>query len=47
VTAGGRAVGSVDDLHAALDEVAEGASLRLGLVRGDAEREVDVVPTQG
>ena len=46
VTAGGRAVGSVDDLHAALDGIADGAALRLGLVRGDAEREVDVVPTQ-
>jgi S1-C subfamily serine protease len=46
VTAAGRPVGSVDDLYAALDALAEGAALRLGLVRGEAERAVDVVPTE-
>jgi serine protease Do len=47
VTAGGRPVGSVDDLYAALDGLADGAALTLGLVRGEAERDVDVVPAQG
>jgi S1-C subfamily serine protease len=47
VTAGGRPVGSVDDLYAALDGLADGAGLTLGLVRGEAERVVDVVPAQG
>ena len=46
VTAGGRPVGSVDDLYAALDGLADGAPLALGLVRGEAEREVDVVPVE-
>jgi S1-C subfamily serine protease len=46
VTAAGRPVGSVDDLYAALDGLAEGAPLALGLVRGEAEREIDVVPAQ-
>ncbi|HEY2789368.1 MAG TPA: S1C family serine protease [Gaiellales bacterium] len=46
VTAGGRPVGSVDDLYAALDGLAEGAPLALGLVRGEAEREVELVPVQ-
>jgi len=46
VTAGGRPVGSVDDLYAALDGLAEGAPLALGLVRGEAEREIDVVPVK-
>jgi S1-C subfamily serine protease len=46
VTAGGRAVASIDDLHAVLDATAAEPGLRLGLVRGEAEREVDVVPAE-
>jgi S1-C subfamily serine protease len=40
-SAGGRTVGSVDDLFDALDEVA-GGTLVLGVVRGSDERDVDV-----
>ena len=46
VTAAGRSVTSIDDLYAALDAVADGAGLRLGLVRGESEREVDVAPVE-
>jgi len=46
VTAAGRPVTSVDDLYAALDAAADGAGVRLGLVRGESEREVDVAPVQ-
>jgi serine protease Do len=46
VTAAGTPVGSVDDLYAALDGLAAGAPLALGLVRGEAEREVEVVPAE-
>lgn len=42
VAAGGRAISSVDDLHAALDSHEDGAPLALTLVRGEAERTVDV-----
>ena len=46
VTVAGRPVTSIDDLYAALDAVADGAGLRLGLVRGESEREVDVAPVE-
>jgi S1-C subfamily serine protease len=46
VTAAGRPVASIDDLYAALDAVAAGAGLQLGLVRGESEREVDVTPVE-
>jgi serine protease Do len=46
VTAAGRPVTSIDDLYAALDAVPDGAGLRLGLVRGESEREVDVAPVE-
>jgi serine protease Do len=46
VTAAGRPVTSIDDLYVALDDVAEGSALRLGLVRGEREREVDVAPVE-
>ena len=46
VTAAGRPVTSVDDLYAALDGAADGAGVRLGLVRGESEREVDVAPVE-
>jgi serine protease Do len=43
VSAGGRALDGVDSLYAALDELpAAEASLRLALLRGTEEREVDV-----
>src|SRR5687768_13212717 len=41
VSAGGRTVGSVDDLFDALDDAA-GGTLVLGVVRGSDERDVDV-----
>jgi serine protease Do len=40
--AGDGPISSADDLYAALDAAAEGGSLRLGLVRGEQERDVDV-----
>ncbi len=40
--AAGAPVASADDLYEALDAAAEGGSLRLGLVRGEQERDVDV-----
>jgi len=40
--AAGAPVTSADDLYAALDAAAESGSLRLGLVRGEQERDVDV-----
>ncbi|HEY3766955.1 MAG TPA: S1C family serine protease [Gaiellales bacterium] len=43
-TAAGRPVGSVDDLYAALDDLADGAALTLGLVRGETDRTVAVTP---
>jgi serine protease Do len=43
VAAGGHGIASVDDLYAALDRHAAGGPLPLGLVRGEAERTVDVV----
>jgi serine protease Do len=46
VAAGGRPVASIDDLHAALDGAGAG-ELALGLVRGDAEREVAVTAEEG
>jgi serine protease Do len=42
VAAGGRAIASVDDLYAALDSHEGAAPLALTLVRGEAERTVDV-----
>lgn len=42
VRAGGNDLRSVDDLYAALDGLAAGDALELGVVRGDAEREVRV-----
>ncbi len=42
VTAGGRDVRTIDDLYGALDSVAEGASMRLRVVRGADELDVDV-----
>lgn len=42
VRAAGRDLGSVDDLHTALDGLGDGAALELVVVRGDAEREVRV-----
>jgi serine protease Do len=46
VAAGGRPVASIDDLHAALDGAGEDG-IALGLVRGDADREVTVTAGQG
>ncbi len=46
VTAGGRPVASIDDLHAALDGAGDGG-LALGLVRGDSDREVLVATEEG
>ena len=46
VAAAGRPVASIDDLYAALDAVADGAGLALGLVRGESEREVVVTPVE-
>ncbi len=40
--AGGSPVTSADDLYTALDAATESGSLRLGLVRGEQERDVDV-----
>jgi S1-C subfamily serine protease len=42
VSAGGRDLGSVDDLHDALDEVPEGEALTLRIVRGTEELDVRV-----
>ncbi|MFN2609139.1 MAG: S1C family serine protease [Acidimicrobiales bacterium] len=42
VTAGGRPVASVDDLHAVLDGLAEARTLDLGIVRGADELSVEV-----
>lgn len=42
VAAGGRPVGSIDDLHSALDGVGDGESLALDLVRGTDELSVSV-----
>lgn len=41
-TAGGRAVAGADDLHAALDAVADGGSLTLHVLRGSDELDVTV-----
>ena len=40
--AAGTSVESADDLYRALDAVEDGSTLRLGLVRGEEERDVDV-----
>jgi S1-C subfamily serine protease len=46
VAAAGRPVASIDDLHAALDD-ADGGEIALGLVRGDADRQVVVTAGEG
>jgi serine protease Do len=46
VTAAGRPVASIDDLHAALDDAGAG-EIVLGLVRGDADRKVVVTAGEG
>jgi serine protease Do len=47
VAAGGAPVTSIDDLYAALDRGEDGAVLRIGLVRGESEHEVDVAAVEG
>jgi serine protease Do len=42
VAAGGRAVSSADDLHAALEKAAAGGTVTVTVVRGEEEREVAV-----
>jgi S1-C subfamily serine protease len=46
VTAAGRPVASIDDLHAALDGAGDGG-IALGLVRGESDREVLVTTGEG
>jgi serine protease Do len=46
VAAAGRAVASIDDLHAALDGAGDG-EIALGLVRGESDREVLVTAGEG
>jgi serine protease Do len=46
VAAAGRPVAAIDDLHAALDGAGDG-EIALGLVRGDADREVVVTAGEG
>jgi serine protease Do len=46
VAAGGEEIGSIDALYAALDGLDAGAALTLSLVRGEEERQVDVVPEE-
>jgi serine protease Do len=46
VTAAGRPVASIDDLHAALDGAGDG-KIALGLVRGESDREVLVTAGEG
>jgi serine protease Do len=47
VAAEGQEIGTVDDLHAAVDRCARGASLALGVVRGDDELDVSVTFAEG
>jgi serine protease Do len=42
VAATGRPVDSIDALHAALDAVEAGSALRLAVVRGESERDVEI-----
>ena len=44
VGADGRSIRDADDLFAAIEATAEGGSLRLVLVRGTEEREVEATP---
>jgi S1-C subfamily serine protease len=46
VAAAGRPIASIDDLHAALDDAGDG-EIAVGLVRGDADREVVVTAGEG